>query len=115
MKYNMSKTAALKLAQRAVGDIHRCSSSSYVFYAPYYNDAPDGPINEIQRCTYWQTLDLRKRRVASLALSQMVDGLDNYPMDRLSMVYAKIEYADGDARQILDAAIATLESEMSGL
>lgn len=66
-----SKTAAIKAARRAVGDINRRSSTDYVIYAPYYDADPSGPSTELQANSYPQALQRRTQKVADVALALM--------------------------------------------
>lgn len=70
-KTTLSKTAAIKAARKAVGSIHRRSSTDYVIYAPYYNDQPSGPSTEIRACSYPEALLRRSQKIADIALDLM--------------------------------------------
>jgi hypothetical protein len=65
----LSKTAALKEARRYVGDIHRRSSTEYVFYAPY--SEPGGATTEVRANSYWQAREYRTYHLVSVALELM--------------------------------------------
>lgn len=67
----ISKTAAIKVARKAVGQIIRRSNSDYVFYAPYYDHKPAGPSVELQACTYTAAKAKRTQKTADVALALM--------------------------------------------
>lgn len=71
----MTKTAALKEAQKNVGRPIG-GGTSWCFYAPYWVSEPSGRRSEV--CTtevradsYWKAANRRAKRVAELALSMM--------------------------------------------
>jgi hypothetical protein len=72
----LSKTAALKVANEAVGQIHRQSRTSYWLIAPYYDDKPNGPGTELRADSYPKAQGMRTRAVCRVALALM-DRPDN--------------------------------------
>lgn len=70
-KTTLSKTAAIKAARKAVGDINRRSNTDYVIYAPYYDDQPSGPSTELRASSYPQALLRRSQKIANVALALM--------------------------------------------
>jgi len=76
MKPNMSKTAALAMARKAVGDVHRRSSTSYTVYGPYRANKPDGPSTEMQKSSFPAAAAMRAHWVAEVALYAMYPDCD---------------------------------------
>ncbi len=66
----MSKTAALKAAQKEVS-YPMGSGTSWCIVAPYYNDRPNGPSAEISGNCYSDLLSRRAQEVAEIALCMM--------------------------------------------
>ncbi len=67
----LSKTAAIKAARKAVGQITRRGQHDYVIYAPYYDAQPDGASTELKASTYPQAVQRRTQKVADVALALM--------------------------------------------
>ena len=66
----MSKTAALRAAQAAVGRPHG-HGTSWCLYHPWHDDKLNGPSTEMRASSYAVLKQARAQRVAELALALM--------------------------------------------
>lgn len=98
----MSKTTAIAMARRAVGQIHRRSNTDYVYYKPYYPNRPDGPSSESQHSDYWKACAARRSSIAWVAIEAM--GLA-IPDDE-DPVYVAIENGCSTVESIVAEVIA---------
>jgi len=103
MKPNMSKTAALRLAQDIVGDIQRRSSTNYVVVGPY-RKRDDGTYVAKQFSTYPAAVQGRKEWVVFVALRAMYDSTIGEATYCDAEYFAK--YRPGSAAELLSFAIA---------
>jgi len=77
----MNRTEALRIAQNAVCDPIRYSSSSYILYGPYHDDDPTGPTTELNCDSYRKALQRRTEWVASIVLNLL--GADGGMVDEI--------------------------------
>ncbi len=101
----MSKTAALKAAQKEVS-YPMGSGTSWCIVAPYYNDRPNGPSAEISGNCYSDLLSRRAQKVAEIALCMMSIDISDAEVD-----YVVYKYGTMSAKKIVDAVIE-MKSEM---
>jgi len=82
MKAKISKTAALRAAQNAVGRPVG-HGTNWCFYGPYRVSDPYGPITEVRANSYTKIVQKRANCVASVAIAMMgvAEGADFYPVD----------------------------------
>lgn len=109
-----TKTEALRQARIAVGQIHRRSSTDYVFYAPYYSSRPDGPSTESQHDSYPKARLARTESVADVALALYYADRDDAP-DRseldMEFMLAVERHGIHEARAIVSHVIAQFERD----
>jgi len=95
----ISKTAALKVAQKAVS-APQGAYTSWALYGPFSADDLSGPSTELHATSYSEALDKRASWVATIAASVL--GLPNRDQD----VDVAIYMATGSAKERLEAALA---------
>ncbi len=95
----VSKTAALREAQEAVGRVSKESRTSYCFVAPYYDEKPWGPSTVCRADSYSRAVFNRTARVVGVALAILGKTDVDYAIERA------IDGGARTAREILNACL----------
>ncbi len=106
---NMTKTAALRAAQNAVGRPFG-HGTSWGFYSPYSLDNPTGPSTEVRANGYQQAVHRRANRVASLALHMMgvAQQYDSDPIDWIDQMHGPMS-----AARFVDEALKAIPEDFA--
>lgn len=107
---NLSKTAAIREAQRACGRPIRRSSTDYVCYVPYYDTDISGPSTELQADSYPKLVAYRARKVAHIALELMgACASEDERIDAECAMDRACQWGSISARELVDAALDAMK------